>query len=173
MFLQLLDGKNADRRCIRTAGLGNGCRNGGKELCAVGNAAFLSRRSSGSGLHFLLLRAAAACRPSSQHSPMMRIRTTNTVTSPMTTTNQFCIICLLALDGRAVLFDLEQRRTIQQEHSARDFLSSRGSKCADVLCAPQAFRTDGAAKNVRRRPKGNDAVLPCTPGRGFLLRPDS
>lgn len=66
-----------------------------------------------------------------------------------------------------------QPRTIQQEHSARDFLSSRGSKCADVLCAPQAFRTDGAAKNVRRRPKGNDAVLPCTPGRGFLLRPDS
>ena len=39
------------------------------------------------------------------------------------------------------------------EHSARDFSLRRGLKSADVLCVPQTFRTDGSAKNIRRRPK--------------------
>ena len=46
-----------------------------------------------------------------------------------------------------------QHRKIQQEHSARDFSSRQGLKSADVLCVPQTFRTDGSAKNIRRRPK--------------------
>jgi hypothetical protein len=48
---------------------------------------------------------------------------------------------------------LGQQRMIQQEHSARDFLSRQGLKSADVLCVPQAFQTDGSAKNIRRRSK--------------------
>ena len=46
-----------------------------------------------------------------------------------------------------------QQRTIQQEHSAKDFSPSRDLESADVLCVPQAFRTDGSAENARRRPK--------------------
>ena len=48
---------------------------------------------------------------------------------------------------------LGQQRMIQQEHSAGDFLSRQGLKSADVLCVPQAFQTDGSAKNIRRRSK--------------------
>ena len=46
-----------------------------------------------------------------------------------------------------------QHRTIQREHSARDFLSRRDLESADVLCVHQTFQTDGSAKNIRRRPK--------------------
>ena len=49
---------------------------------------------------------------------------------------------------------------IQREHSARDFLSRQGLKSAGILCVFQTFRTDGSAKNVRRRLKANYAVLP-------------
>ena len=53
-----------------------------------------------------------------------------------------------------------QPRTIQQEHSARDFLSRQGLKSAGILCVFQTFRTAESAKNIRRRPKRNYAVLP-------------
>ena len=46
-----------------------------------------------------------------------------------------------------------QHRTIQREHSARDFLSGQGLKSAGILCVFQVFQTDGSAKNIRRRPK--------------------
>ena len=54
-------------------------------------------------------------------------------------------------DGAAIF--LWQHRSIQREHSARDFLSRQGLKSAGVLCVRQTFRTDGSAKNIRRRPK--------------------
>ena len=49
--------------------------------------------------------------------------------------------------------ELWQHRIIQREHSARDFLSRLGLKSAGILCVFQTFRTDGSAKNSRRRPK--------------------
>ena len=52
-----------------------------------------------------------------------------------------------------LLSDFGQHRTIQQRHSTRDFLPRQGLKSEDVLCVPQAFRTDGSAKNIRRRSK--------------------
>ena len=55
--------------------------------------------------------------------------------------------------GRMVIFCIWQHRTIQREHSARDFLSRRDLESADVLCVHQTFQTDGSAKNIRRRPK--------------------
>ena len=61
--------------------------------------------------------------------------------------------------GEPVRF-LWQYRIIQQEHSARDFLPIQGLKSAGILCVFQTFRTAESAKNIRRRPKRNYAVLP-------------
>ena len=48
---------------------------------------------------------------------------------------------------------IRQRRAIDREHSARDFSSRRDSGSAGILCVFQAFRTDGSAENIRRRPR--------------------
>ena len=56
--------------------------------------------------------------------------------------------------GSVVSFaEIGQQRTMKRKHSARDFLSSRDSESAGVLCVLQTFRTDGSAKKIRRRPK--------------------
>ena len=68
---------------------------------------------------------------------------------------------LLAIKKQLALFahcnfsfdDFGQHRTIQRAHSARDFLSRQGLKSAGILCVFQSFRTEGSAKNIRRRPK--------------------
>ncbi len=73
---------------------------------------------------------------------------------------------LVVHPGKSCYFSikwLRQRRTIRQELSARDFVTSQGLENAGILYVFQVFQTAGLGRKIRRRPQTQLCGVALTP----------